>query len=91
MNWKHEVIIYWSNDENAFIAEVYELLDGMARNNFWRLRSNMGVSFCGMRLHLRLPLIEDGDLGLSNSTRLVHSFSALAQTVEPGPSLWHLQ
>ena len=25
MNWKYEVIIYWSNDDDAFIAEVPEL------------------------------------------------------------------
>ena len=25
MNWKYEIIIYWSNDDDAFIAEVPEL------------------------------------------------------------------
>ena len=25
MNWKYEVIIYWSNDDDAFVAEVPEL------------------------------------------------------------------
>lgn len=25
MNWKYEVIIYWSNDDSAFVAEVPEL------------------------------------------------------------------
>jgi len=25
MNWKYEVIIYWSNDDEAFVAEVPEL------------------------------------------------------------------
>ena len=30
MNWKYEVIIYWSNDDNAFIAEVPELPGCMA-------------------------------------------------------------
>ena len=30
MNWKYEVIIYWSNDDNAFVAEVPELPGCMA-------------------------------------------------------------
>ena len=30
MNWKYEVIIYWSNDDSAFIAEVPELPGCMA-------------------------------------------------------------
>ena len=25
MNWKYEVIIYWSNDDDAFVADVPEL------------------------------------------------------------------
>ena len=25
MNWRYEVIIYWSNDDSAFVAEVPEL------------------------------------------------------------------
>lgn len=25
MNWKYEVIIYWSDDDKAFVAEVPEL------------------------------------------------------------------
>ncbi len=25
MNWKYEIIIYWSNDDDAFIVEVPEL------------------------------------------------------------------
>ena len=25
MNWKYEVIIYWSNDDEAFVADVPEL------------------------------------------------------------------
>jgi predicted RNase H-like HicB family nuclease len=30
MNWKYEVIIYWSNDDASFIAEVPELPGCMA-------------------------------------------------------------
>lgn len=30
MNWKYEVIIYWSNDDCAFVAEVPELPGCMA-------------------------------------------------------------
>ena len=30
MNWKYEVIIYWSNDDDAFVAEVPELPGCMA-------------------------------------------------------------
>lgn len=30
MNWKYEVIIYWSNDDSAFVAEVPELPGCMA-------------------------------------------------------------
>ncbi len=25
MNWKYEIIIYWSNDDDAFVAEAPEL------------------------------------------------------------------
>ena len=30
MNWKYEVIIYWSNDDSAYVAEVPELPGCMA-------------------------------------------------------------
>ena len=30
MNWKYEIIIYWSNEDAAFIAEVPELPGCMA-------------------------------------------------------------
>ncbi len=30
MNFKYEIIIYWSNEDNAFIAEVPELPGCMA-------------------------------------------------------------
>ena len=30
MNWKYEVIIYWSNDDDAFVAEVPQLPGFMA-------------------------------------------------------------
>jgi len=30
MNWKYEVIIYWSNDDSAFVAVVPELPGCMA-------------------------------------------------------------
>ena len=30
MNWKYEIIIYWSNDDVSFIAEVPELPGCMA-------------------------------------------------------------
>lgn len=33
MNPKYEIIIYWSNDDNAYIAEVPELPGCMADGN----------------------------------------------------------
>ena len=30
MNWKYEIIIYWSNEDAAFVAEVPELPGCMA-------------------------------------------------------------
>lgn len=33
MNPKYEIIIYWSNDDNSFIAEVPELPGCMADGN----------------------------------------------------------
>ena len=33
MNTKYEIIIYWSEDDNAFIAEVPELAGCMADGN----------------------------------------------------------
>lgn len=30
MNWKYEVVIYWSNDDSAFVADVPELPGCMA-------------------------------------------------------------
>ncbi len=30
MNWKYEIIIYWSNEDSAFVAEIPELPGCMA-------------------------------------------------------------
>ena len=36
MNYKYEILVYWSNDDESYIAEVPELLGCMADGNTYQ-------------------------------------------------------